>query len=956
MSRGAITRLLNVAPDAGPLALLGLSPREATPARIERALAARLAQVDEHPEGFTPDGDEVRLALHTAAAQLLDPSAGRALLASQIAPSHESESTERAPARPVAAPMARAPLEPLDLSVPASTLPPALPEIPRPQPAPVRAFEPRGVEWASTESERRSLALPIGLAIGGVVILGGSLALIALTMRAGGPTPVVTPAAPAAPASAASAPSALVDPAPPSTSQPASVATTPLVRTPFVEASAAIRTLRQTGQQFRADAPAEARSLAAAVAPMADWWTEYDLSQRRAGIDAAVECVFALAADRAATAAALADIASWAAPLAVATPLARDPSTDTTLDQAQIVAPGSAPRARPAPIDPTLMNRAVFAAGLLARLSGEPDLPRAGASAVRDAIDQARVNAVIGQVSGFDEGARRALRALPTRLPPGASVTDPIGRAKTSVAGYMTLARAIERSDAGAESAALDAIETLLIESDEPTQNAGVHAALSELILACKWRADGPGRVRLLGWFRDTRVSLADLSVVTAVLAHRSSAEGIEPGMVVSITTGEDDRVRVRGEIARAWNLSDAESVRDAQRDLLLQVAAATSAGADGAAPIEHLARAAVASRLREAARLLWGGDADGARQILSTAQKRVDGILRTSTAPSASGAAPASGSTSAASGKLAGGGSGGSDPKSGDGSSWAESFLKAQRSIPLRLERLEALGDLGRPIGRGDAAVLVEAALLGAPSRVRAAAQQWVIRFADDPAITEALLEQLPDAPRTTPVGEMIAAVAGPAVPRVQHPNWEFIARRELVARLLSQLSSGNTDGAIDDLAGILAESYTPPEQPAGDAADPGAEQAPAEDIADRLLTGARDQFDQLSRVARALPPPADEDLSPVQCERRRAARVAVADGPIQMFAAEQLSAAELLACVVAAERPGTGPAVRSVLAEMVARRRAARHAFEQIAAGEAAMLRLWLIRQGLIEGSSTP
>ena len=57
----------------GPFALLGLAPRGVTQRHVIAARNQRLAAVDLHPLAETPEADEVRLAIHAAAAHLLNP-------------------------------------------------------------------------------------------------------------------------------------------------------------------------------------------------------------------------------------------------------------------------------------------------------------------------------------------------------------------------------------------------------------------------------------------------------------------------------------------------------------------------------------------------------------------------------------------------------------------------------------------------------------------------------------------------------------------------------------------------------------------------------------------------------------------------------------------------------------------------------------------------------------------
>jgi hypothetical protein len=72
-------RLLGVT-TPGPFALLGISTEDLTQERILRGLELRLSQLAAHPHGYTPIADELRLALHAAAAQLLDEGVRRHLV------------------------------------------------------------------------------------------------------------------------------------------------------------------------------------------------------------------------------------------------------------------------------------------------------------------------------------------------------------------------------------------------------------------------------------------------------------------------------------------------------------------------------------------------------------------------------------------------------------------------------------------------------------------------------------------------------------------------------------------------------------------------------------------------------------------------------------------------------------------------------------------------------------
>ena len=65
----------------GPFALLGISPDRCNEGSVLLALERQLDRVNAHAQCDTPEADEVRLALHAAAAQLLDPFVRRHLIA-----------------------------------------------------------------------------------------------------------------------------------------------------------------------------------------------------------------------------------------------------------------------------------------------------------------------------------------------------------------------------------------------------------------------------------------------------------------------------------------------------------------------------------------------------------------------------------------------------------------------------------------------------------------------------------------------------------------------------------------------------------------------------------------------------------------------------------------------------------------------------------------------------------
>jgi hypothetical protein len=89
-------------------------------------------------------------------------------------------------------------------------------------------------------------------------------------------------------------------------------------------------------------------------------------------------------------------------------------------------------------------------------------------------------------------------------------------------------------------------------------------------------------------------------------------------------------------------------------------------------------------------------------------------------------------------------------------------------------------------------------------------------------------------------------------------------------------------------------------------------------------------------------------EPLNLSQVESRRSARLRLAVGRIQDFAAEQVNICELMSYVVSAEQPGKAEEALGALDALAEARRKSKHVFEQIEAGERARLKLWLSRFG--------
>ena len=891
----ALSRILGLASDPGPLELLGLSLPECTAARIESSLERQLERVDQHPESDTPEADEVRLALHTAAAQLLDP-AVRALLI------HEAPRAESVA---------------LFVSGP-SPAPPV-------QSDPSRTYtRPSSRRTPDAHPDRALKRLLVG---GGVFVVLGIFALVAVLIAL---TPSRTRTAPTAPTATAASTATPESPAQsPAQAPGASTAATPASvppeilppgRAPFKDPGGVLRQLRAAVERARAEPAGAVKDLESIIPLVADWWPKYDPAQRRAVDDAVVEFLYAAASSPDSATAAVGLISARAA-----------------------LPPGDAP------VDPDAVWPAAWGAGILTRLSGERELPTPIAAAVREGLNRA---VGIGRTLGstrFDAGAAAALSLMPTRLIAPAQAADEAAQAAI-IESFKRWADAVTAGvpdPLAGETVLMDGLERILVDGPEPDTSAAAFAAAELAAARIRWRAAGPARTRLLAWFNDGRISASDLRVVTGAIAGKSAAEGIEPTMILSIGATTDDRALLRARYAAAWGLAKPEG---RGRVLVAWRAAAAPSSIPDAkpAPLDAAIQLAVQTRINQAARTLFLGDADAAESILNALpQTRMlvatagdptaaigPAIILPGPANPASPAPPRSPRSPSRAAPAAT-----TEPPSGAEGEWAAGYLKAEQNIPVRLDRLAALGAYSGQLGHLDAAVLAEAACFAAPSQVRYAAQQQALRFVDDPSLVRAMLDMLPAAPRIFSVTALYQRVARTSLPKQGDAEWELATRRALVERLLQMTAVAGEQSVINASAGIVAEAYVSMSMSAGSLRTTDSD-------ADRAVRAAAALYTLWSADAQRLPAPRSPTPTIDQIQRRRNSRDKTASGPAQAFAARQIAVAELLGYIVAAERPLDASKVAEIMADLARSRREAGHVLPQMLATERAMTLLWILR----------
>ncbi|MBX3406244.1 MAG: hypothetical protein KF869_05710 [Phycisphaeraceae bacterium] len=875
----------------GPFGLLGVSPDDCEADSVDAALQRQLDRIAAHREADTPAADDVRLALHAAAAQLLDPRV-RAHLVDRWRGSWAS-----APARAVAV----------------GTVKPT-----RAHTSQLHEAQTLDRKLQEREDDGRRELIRVLVFIGAAAMLMIALGLVAIVAigpgaqgGGGGNAAQNLSTAPATPA----------DVAPPALSEPAPTVASGAEAQPPVEAQAPRRTttdlvdprrtlheLRECAKTARSDPHAAMQTFDRLIRQLSDWWVRYDPAVRRACDDAVLEALLAMSADLAVLESAIESIAAHSAGL--------------------IPAPSAPDRPRPRLL-PAEVWPVTWSVGMLTRLSRERDVPTSMALAVSDALD-ARLGAARPPDQSFEAGAAGALRRLPALLMNDRSLR---GQSRDSAAGatgstaalrkWIEACRALAPDDAGAERALVDGLEQILISCREPEEDLGVFEAVGVLVREIRWRAGGAARPRLLDWFRDPRISDGDLRVVTAALTHGSAAEGIDSTMIYSAAAGPDDRSRLRAAYAAAWGIESAGR-QQASQDWA-ETARAAAAAPRPASPDELLRETAALARINEAARLIWRGEGASAASLLrdtAIAQGIGPGALLPPPAPVVH--------TFSMGGRV---------------TNWAERYLAAERSIPARLELIAELDRIGRPIDLVAASVLAREAVVGSPIQVRFAAARLAGQLADEPTIVHALLDELPGAPRTSSLSELVERVTRQRLPKTNDPGWELAARRALVERLLGMLAYGSAESKYEGYALLIADCYL---RSASLELARGAGAA-----AEGAVLGSRELWTAVHAEAMAAAPVESAPIPLDLIERRLRGRLSLAEGPVQVFAAHQVSIVEALSFVIAGERPTSARAVAGAIDRMQQERRNARHIFEQLHTTEAAALRLWMIRLGVEEGS---
>jgi hypothetical protein len=568
----------------------------------------------------------------------------------------------------------------------------------------------------------------------------------------------------------------------------------------------------------------------------------------------------------------------------------------------------------------------VWSAAMAHRLEREPSIPRSSMQRIDWLLTYAIPVRAQDVGRGFWGGANASLSTLSGMMVPGRAGAARVDRYEPAWKAWLECVQASnEHQPSDGEQLALDSILFLLEEGAEPSLDDRAHAVLWVLLAALEWDASPTARESVVAWFDDAHVSVGDLSEVTAWIAGYAEVGGVEVDMALSATADIGSRQSLRDRYAGAWGLRTRREssvlerrwAEDAQR--ALQDARAEESG------VRALEAGVRLALLSQAAAQRWGGEDAAGETTLRDSPGRIQEALS-----SRGGEGNVRVDIKALT----------SDARGRDGE-WAARFQEARRQSTDAIRSLGELLSRREPLGPADADMLAEAAFFATPEDVRGLAQRLVRERAGNVAVIYGLLEAGDQMPRTPGIKQMLEEVCGRALPGAQDPAFRAAARRAIVSRVLEMLAEQN-HGVIDRLAAVLGEAYGARAGALG-----GGSGGASINTGIPSLASAR-EWEAWRSTARGFEGIGDVRKKIGDIDRRRTGRHALTRGSMQGFVAEQASIVEMMAVVVGQENASESERIGALLERFAGQRRVAQDIFQQILAGERAIVELWLIRFG--------
>ncbi len=904
--------------------MLGVSPGACDPDTVVAALRSALERITRHPESRTPDAEEVRLALHVAAAQLIDPQTRAAMIDLWAAPS--------------------APEQPAPSVAPGS---PQRPRSPRSADANLGAFRLACFEVLAHSGGFNARARRRIIALADVFGLSpGDLHRVFVPTATHAPT---TSTIPLEPLSRPSAPTALAD-----VSGRRRIALIMLIALIVINVVASLALVRVVWPDKPGPKPVKPASEQAAGAPIAppasiapdDESIPHDTRSLLLRLRELRDTQIAGRGE-----AAIADFLEAHDALAATWPTLepRDlesvalaygeiidtidayvrPSVDRVFEHfsGDLVSP-----------EHDSARAAAWVAAAMQRLANDSTL----SSPVRDravmllhdaSIDVPRDPSLTVRQSlhsGLLYGATVAATAFTQPVPP--SDTDEVWR--QWVADAATLVRWDTQPN---QSIYLDGFERLAGVSPTPSGARAADTQMRAIISAIDWRR-ADAQARLMLWLTDDSI-LTPTALTTATSAIVAARSDLAGGAELVATS---DAIGPRREaLTRRWaEALGLAAPRNGLQDVGLWKNASAALLQTGHTPQtapQWLTLAVQAARLNAAASLLWRQEVADARTLL------VNPDWMPQELPPRVPRVPLSVLTRPADARAA---------------SWAVRMLNARRDPNERMTLLQEYRRVDRVQSQTDADVLAEAAFYDTSIQVRQSAQQVIRVFLDDPRIIYAVLESLPSTGRSQDESDTIEGITSRSLPSPRHPQWRHAAAAALVARLF-ELEGAYRVNEADQAAREIAAAYAVMTTGVGDTSqDPQPDTGrpmviPSSPNGDVGFLDATDpphtyaeQFERSLRAEAALI--ADPTLI-IEHDRLQNARRAMIGNDLERFAVAQLSCLELLGIVTTGERASRSANIVATLQSAADARRTARTISEQVAVTEVHINQMWAIRLGV-------
>ncbi len=503
---------------------------------------------------------------------------------------------------------------------------------------------------------------------------------------------------------------------------------------------------------------------------------------------------------------------------------------------------------------------------------------------------------------------------------------------------WIAAQRRLGRGDRFDE-AMMKAIELILSTSTDLARAGPSVNVLGRLVGLADFRSSPVVRDRFLSMFgEDSGIDSRDLWVMSSLLANGAATSWFGADLVLAEDADWMLRRRIADRIGDRWP-PEANAKREhvarvrgipVDPDLAarwLTVFEQIDAAAPGTTDEQRVAALLTASRLNEIAARLAIGDADeAARQLDLMERGEPPAPLPKSARPSMTHRpTPPRGSPRIP--PLLGG------RTSRDGE-WAVAYEDVGRRVDERLQLLATLRDApGDDLGPVDAEVFVRAVYRAMPAEVRTLAREILTdRLSGGPTVAMELLDQFPDAPKTQATSDLIRRVTGWRLPAARSESWPVDVRLAIVHHAIVLISPVNK---VDELMEAVRDSYDSRRS----CLDPNwmASYRAARAAAELAEAWRQRALAVATQVRYRVP--GDE----AEIQRRHATRLRLAEGPLQLFVASQLSLLDQMAYMAVADQPGLRDPALGVLIDSARRRSRMSHVLSQAVEAEHAMNRLW-------------